>query len=194
MMEFLDLIPILFGSALTLAGVGISELGQSRRAARAERAMERSREEVRRAELWQISLAPATRIRDSFAMVARAATPEDPWGPEEDPWDEEKFDSWWYSEEQQVSRDIALIPSIELRKDLALVAKGVSYSWALVAKVGYRANQQEAAADLGRLGFDLISSWMRDERGPEADLKNAIVDLEAQLVEVHRILTAELEA
>lgn len=103
------------------------------------------------------------------------------------------FESWWFKEEQQVSNDIALIPSAELRKDLALVAKGVSYSWALVSKVGYRVSQQKAAADLGRLGFELISSWMRDERALEPDLKNLVVDLESQLASVHGILSAELE-
>lgn len=143
--------------------------------------------------MWQISIIPASRIRDSFAKVARAATPEDPWDPDERPWDDEMFESWWFKEEQQVSNDIALIPSAELRKDLALVAKGVSYSWALVSKVGYRVSQQKAAADLGRLGFELISSWMRDERALEPDLKNLVVDLESQLASVHGILSAELE-
>lgn len=187
----LDLLPILVGALVALAGVAISEMGQSRRATRAEIISQESREEARRAELWQISIAPASRIRDSFAKVARAATPEDPWGPEERPWDDEAFDSWWFKEEQQVSNDIALIPSAELRLDLALIVKGVSFSWALVKKVSYRPDQQRAAADLGKLGFELISSWMRDERSIDPDLKMSVLDLETQLLEVHKILSGE---
>lgn len=187
----LELIPVLLGAMVALAGVAISELGQSRRAARAEAVTQKSREELRRTELWQISIAPASRIRDSFAKVARAATPEDPWEPEERPWDDEMFDSWWFKEEQQVSNDIALIPSAELRRDLALVAKGVSFSWALAHKVAYRPNHQRAAADMGQLGFELISSWMRDERTIDPVLKKSVVELETQLSKVHKILSAE---
>ena len=192
-MDIADLIPVLLGAAVALAGVAISEFGQSRRAARAEKIVEKNREEFRRAELWQISIPPASRIRDSFAKVARVATPEDPWVPEEEPWDDDGFESWWYREEQQVSRDIALIPSAELRADLTIVAKGVSYSWALVNKLGFRANQRTAAADIGCLGFELISTWMRDERTAQPELEEVASDLKSRLLELDSILASEVE-
>lgn len=90
-----------------------------------------------------------------------------------------------------MSNDIALIPSAEHRLDLALIAKGISFSWALVKKVSYRSDQQRAAADLGKLGFELISSWMRDERTIDSDLKKSVVDLETQLLKVHKMLSGE---
>lgn len=187
---WIGLIGAALGALFTLLGVGISEFGQNRRARRAERDTVRARRESRRTELWDISRPAAGRVQEFFADVSRLARydPSD----EEEPnvSFEEGFPDWWFENSVDVRREIALIPSQEFRTMLLSVVDGIEVGYDLARFTKYARGYQHAVARMSGVGFDIASSWLRDE--PDLDLvtqqrldalRGALYDSDNQSVE-----------
>lgn len=165
---WIGLIGVALGALFTLLGVGISEFGQNQRARRAERDAIRARRESRRTELWDISRPAASRVQEFFAGVSRLARydPNDDHEPNV-PF-EEGFPDWWYENSVDVRREIALIPSQAFRSMLLIVVDGIDVGYDLARWTEYARGYQHAVARISAVGFDIASSWLRDE--PDLDL------------------------
>lgn len=181
------------GAAIALAGVGIAEFGQSRRARRSEDAALTARSEDRRAELWQISLPAAGRIQDLFATVIQLAQPPSPWQPDTGESFDDAFPEWWETKEQGLQRDIFLIPSPDFRALLTTASQGVYYGWALAHKERYSSSYRNAVLQIGRIGLEISSAWMRDEKIVDHELRVRIDAVATAARDVERQFRMELE-
>jgi hypothetical protein len=103
------------------------------------------------------------------------------------------FDDVWTNDELELDGYIALIPSVEFRRLLETAAEGINFGWALGNKTGYEVGYRAAVHKVGRLGFDLISSWMRDEQAVDASLRERVAELALAIEEYEEQYQIELE-
>ena len=181
------------GAFIALAGVGLAEFGQWRRARSTEKATLAARAEDRQAELWEISLPAAGRVQDLFATVIQSSLPPSPWEPEFGTSFEEGFAEWWESKVHSLQRDIALIPSPDFREFLTTTSNGVGYGWALSHKAGYAPSYRNAVLEVGRIAFEVSSAWMRDEQVVESELRTRVDAVAAAIGEADEQYRIELE-
>ncbi|WP_173921716.1 hypothetical protein [Agromyces sp. Marseille-P2726] len=176
----------ILGAILTLAGVVTVELLRSRRERTAREEARAHREEDRERELWEMSRPAAEAVRERLIRVVRSASPPNPYQPPDR--DRPDFEDWfpesWEDEDPLLEREIALIPSVEVRSDLTTVREGIGMAFAL-QQVGYARSQSEAVRRAGRAGLEVVSAWLRGERVLAQDVAHELGVLRQQQNEVH---------
>ena len=177
--------PVALGALAALAGAGLAEVGQWVRVRRAERVALAARTVDRRAELWELSLPAASRVRDHMLWVVRAATRPPPWDLTGDELDfDEDFSDRWYAKKPELDSDIELIPSIELRGALSTVSDGIWRAWGLANKAKYAVDMQTAVRRVAQVGFEAISGWMRGEGSMDLSLAKRLDPIAEGLKEI----------
>ncbi|MRG60128.1 hypothetical protein GE115_09625 [Agromyces sp. CFH 90414] len=173
---------VLLGAGIALAGgllgVLLIEFFQSRRAREARAEAGRTRDEDRRAELWNLSRPAAARIQDQLMTVLHMAQPPIPNNRPHDselPFDE-GFPDWWNDRDRLLEREIALLPSSEFRGAVTDVRRSIGEAWALPSS-GCGRNHEDAVRRVTELGLEAIAAWLRDERTLSRDVADALAEL-----------------
>ncbi len=181
----------LLSSGSVLAGVFLTGLFGEWRARRVERDARESRTDDRRHQLWEMSLPAAGRVQELFLTANGFAQPKPPEFEPTLPFDE-GFPDWWEDRGQKLLQDVALIPSRPIRELLDIAADGVSYSYGLTRQTAWAPTYQESVLSTSRLGFEVVSAWMRDESVDSATqakvnaLKASLDNMHAQYADQRR--------
>lgn len=173
----------LLSSGSVLAGVFLSGLFGEWRARRVERDARDTRNDDRRHQLWEMSLPAAGRVQELFLTANAIAQPQPPDPEPTLPFDE-GFPDWWEDRGQKLLQDVALIPSRQIREMLDVAADGVSYSYGLTRETAWAPTYQESVLSTSRLGFEVVSAWMRDEN-VDSTTQAKVNGLKASLDEMH---------
>lgn len=192
---WIGVVGVTVGALFTILGIGISELGHFLRARRAEKAAALARDEVRRAELWQISLPAATRVQEVLWTAVRFARPR--WlgeSIEDLPSFDEGFETWYLGIAGDVYRDVMMIPSPTFRHALNRVVGALRYS-SYITSLGYKPSyitepsHRETVLSIAHLGLDIVSAWMRDEQSLDDESEKELATLWRRLQDVESFYT-----
>lgn len=113
------------------------------------------------------------KVQQAFLRAERIALeelePPEPRGPSPDFSDAEGFHQWWDSKTDSLQTTIAMVPEPPTRGMLEDAVFALEYSYGIATGASSRyPSHPEAVRSIARFGFDVASTWLRDEMPSDA--------------------------